>query len=292
MSDFVDHLQILPVPSVGGVRQPDGDHRPGGLGMMTLAERLAERGWTARVEDIGFDKPLPERRIAEAYARSIGDAVLSAWDRDRFPIVLTRVNYGALGVVDALGERTGVLWTSPRTEYRSPGLLRRPKVDRTALAMVTGRTDRDDLAVQPVRLSGSRVVVLGGWESSGGERKALAEDGVRILARESLDDLDDGLAGVDADPWYVHVDLTSLAGEAVPAADERRTDGLDPGALAAAIGEAMKNRDVRCVGFARYDLNRDEGGRTVETLVDLIETVVRAAGGEPRPGAVREAVER
>ena len=37
---FVDHLQLLPLPSRDGARQPDGDHRPGGLGLRTLADRL------------------------------------------------------------------------------------------------------------------------------------------------------------------------------------------------------------------------------------------------------------
>ena len=38
--------------------------------MATLSDLLNGRGWTARVEDLGFDKPMPESRLAEAYARA------------------------------------------------------------------------------------------------------------------------------------------------------------------------------------------------------------------------------
>ncbi|MBW3660873.1 MAG: arginase family protein [Gemmatimonadetes bacterium] len=283
MSSFVDHLQILPVPSVGGVRQPDGDHRPGGLGMLTLADRLVARGWTARVEDIGFDKRLPERRIAESYARAIGDGVLSAWERDRFPIVLSRVSHGALGVVDALGDRTGVLWVSPRAEYRRPGLLRRSAFDRTTVAMITGRGERDSLAVSPVRLEARRVVLLGGWKSGDDELRALAEDGGRVLAREEVDGLGEAVGDVDTRRWYLHLDVNALHGASVPAADEPAPEGFEPNALSAAIEGALAGRTIGCVGLARYDLNRDRSGRTAETLVELLEHVAKVAGGQPRP---------
>lgn len=285
MKSFVDHLQILPVPSRGGVRQPDGDHRPGGLGMLTVADRLAARGWTARVEDIGFDKRLPEKRIAESYARAIGDAVLSAWDRSRFPIVLGRVGHAALGVIDALGERTGVVWVSPRGEYRSPGLLRRPPVERTALALLTGRVERDKLAVRPVAVDGSRVVVLGGGETGADERRAMEGDGIRIV--EELADLPAAVRATDADAWYVQVDVSALAADDAPAADEPGAGDLRAADLAAAIGAALGEGTIGCVGLVRYDLNRDAGGRTAESLVEIVEATALAAGGQPRPEEAR-----
>lgn len=283
MSSFVDHLQILPVPSVGGVRQPDGDHRPGGLGMPALADRLVARGWTARVEDIGFDKPLPERRVAESYARAIGDGVLSAWERDRFPIVLTRVNYGALGVIDALGERTGLVWVSPRVEYPKKGLLRRPPIERSAISLVTGRVGRDSLAVSPVRLPVDRIVAVGGWRAPGKERAALAGDGARIVERDELDRLEGEVAAVDADRWYVHLDVSALEVAAAPAADEAGEEGIEVEALLAALRHALSDRAIGCVGLARYDLNRDPDETTAETLTGIAETLALVAGGRPRP---------
>lgn len=291
MNSFVDHIQILPVPSVGGVRQPDGDHRPGGLGMLTLADRLADRGWTARVEDIGFEGRLPERRIAESYARSIGDAVLSAWDRDRFPVLLSRVQHGALGVVDALGERTGLVWWSPRSEYRRPRLLRRPPVDRTALAMVTGRVERDRLAVQPVRLPGSRIVVIGGGRAGADERESLAEDGVRVVDPREPAALARAVEHIDADGWYVHVDVSALDPGSAPAADETSGDGITPADLEEGLGTALAERPIRCVGFCRYDLNRDRDGQTARSLTRLIDRVAILAGGQPRPTAARSGSE-
>lgn len=283
MSSFVDHLQILPVPAVGGVRQPDGDHRPGGLGMLTLADRLVARGWTARVEDIGFDKPIPERRIVESYARAIGDGVLSAWERDRFPILLARVNSGALGVIDALGERTGMIWVSPRLEYAKPGLLRRPPVDRAAMAMITGRVSRDSLATSPVRLPAERVVVVGGWDAPSEERRALAAEGARTVGRGEVDSLPDAVEAVDADRWYLHVDVTALAADAVPAADSRAEGGIDPGILIDAVRDALSDRAIGCVGLACYELNRDGGERTAATLSEILEATAVVAGGRPRP---------
>ncbi|HUP20518.1 MAG TPA: hypothetical protein VM778_11250 [Gemmatimonadota bacterium] len=286
MSGFVDHLQLLPVPSRGGVRQPDGEHRPGGLGMPAFAERLEARGWTARVEDIGFDRRLPERRIAESYARAIADAIDSAWDRRRFPALLTRVNHGALGAVDALGPRGGVLWVSPRTGYAAPSLLRRPDAEASALAFVTGRAPRDRLAVRPVRLPADRIVVVGGERTSESERRALEADGARFVG---IDGVADAVAGLRADAWYVHVDASALTGDAAPAADEPGAGGLAPEALAATIREALGHRPIRCVGLARYDLNRSGGQDTADTLVGIVEAAALAAGGDPRPAATREA---
>lgn len=251
--------------------------------MATIAERLAERGWTPRHEDIGFDKRLPELRLAEAYARSLGDAVASAWDRNRFPVLLLRSCYGALGPIDALGERTGVVWVDARGEYARRGLLNRPALDRCALSLVTGRVERDPFAVRPVRLSGRRILVVGGRRADSRERQALAADGIRVLELREL--VGAATAAVDADAWYLHVDLGALRPDAAPAADEPSPGGLDLAALAPAIDAAFEGRPLRAAGFARYDLNRDQDGRTLTTLVDLIEAAVVAAGGVPSPKA-------
>ena len=93
MEPFVDHLQILPMPFQDGVRQPDGQHRPGGLGMATLSDLLNARGWTARVEDMGFDKSMPETRLAEAFARSI---FLVSSDRTASVMALTLLRCSAM----------------------------------------------------------------------------------------------------------------------------------------------------------------------------------------------------
>jgi arginase family enzyme len=282
MKDFVDHLQLLPMPHRDGARQPDGAHRPGGLGTRTIADRLEPRGWTARLEDIGFDRPLPERRLAEAYARGLGDAVASAWDRSRFPLLLLRSNYGALGPIDALGERAGVAWISARGEYATRGLLRRPSLDRCALSLITGRMERDSFAVQPVRLLPSRIVLVGGRRADRAQRKALVTDGVRIA---DVDELARAVTATDADRWYLHVDLGAIRADAAPAADDPDPEGIDPGELARAVGASFPGRSLAAVAFARYDLNRDREGRTVDTLVHLIEAAIVAAGGVPSPSA-------
>lgn len=289
MAEFVDHLQILPMPFRDGVRQPDGRHRPGGLGMATLSDLLNARGWTARVEDLGFDKAMPETRLAEAFARAIGDGVESAWERRRFPIVLSRSGYVALGVIDALGERTGVVWVSDRGEYRSGGLLRRPRLAERSLALVTGSAKRDTLAVRPARAAGRRVIVLGGEGASGAERRAMEAEGIRVLARGGLDRLAAEVAATDADGWYLHVDCSALAERAVPGADDARRDGLDPARLAGAICATFADRPLRAVAIVGYDMNADASGATTDAVLALVEAAARAAGGVPRPETVGEA---
>ncbi len=288
MKPFVDHLQILPVPFQNGRRQADGEHRPGGLGMATLAEELARRGWTARFEDMDYDKPMPEARLVEAFARGIGDGVLSAWDRSRFPIVLSRVCYGGLGVVDALGPRTGLVWVDAEAEYRTPSLLRRPPLDRTALAMVTGRARRDKQAVQPQRLSGEQTILVGGQRSDPRELRAAADDGIRRLAPGEVGRLPDLVAAARATQWYLHIDMCALPAAAAPAADDAAEDGVDPAELAAAVRMAFgPDWPLVVLACTRYDLNRDSGSATLSTLVDLIEAAVVAAGGEPKPRETR-----
>ena len=284
MAEFVDHLQILPMPFKDGARLADGSHRPGGLGMATLSELLNRRGWTARVEDLGFDKPMPEPRLAEAFARAIGDGVQSAWERRRFPIVLGRSGYAALGVVDALGAGTGVVWASARGDYRVPGLLRRPRFDATALALLVGRVRRDKLAIRPAKAAGSRVIALGTERASDAEHRAMMDDGIRIVAAREVDRLADEVAGTDADGWYLHVDCSALAPESVPGADAEETGLLHPGRLIEAVREAFDDgRRLRAMAVVGYDLNRDASGVTTATVLELVEAAARAAGGMPRP---------
>jgi hypothetical protein len=292
MPVFVDHLQLLPMPFRDGARQPDGRHRPGGLGMATLSDLLNGRGWTARVEDLGFDKPMPEARLAEAFARAIGDGVESAWERRRFPIVLSRSGYVALGVIDALGERTGVLWASARGEYRSASLLRRPRLAERSLALLTGRAKRDKLAVRPARAAGSRVIVLGADGAEGAsadERGVMESDGIRVLARAELDRVAGEVAATDADGWYLHVDCSALAADAVPGADDARPDGIDPERLAHALPGVFGGRSLRAVAIVGYDMNADASGATTAAVLALVEAAARAAGGVPRPETVGEA---
>lgn len=290
MAGFVDHLQILPMPFKDGVRQPDGNHRPGGLGMATLSDLLNERGWTARVEDLGFDKPMSEPRLAEAFARAIGDGVESAWTRKRFPVVLARAGYVALGVVDALGERTGVVWASARGDYRAPGLLRRPRLEATSLALLTGRAKRDKLAIRPARARGSNVIALGTERSSDAEHRAMMEDGIRIVAAREVDRLSDEVAGTDADGWYLHVDCSAIARESVPGADGEASGSLNPARLIEAVSVAFdRDRPLRAVTVVGYDLNRDQAGVTTSTVLELVESAARAAGGVPRPETGGEA---
>lgn len=290
MAGFVDHLQILPMPYKDGVRQPDGSHRPGGLGMATLSDLLNGRGWTARVEDLGFDKPMSEPRLAEAFARAIGDGVESAWSRNRFPIVLARAGYVALGVVDALGEGTGVVWVSGRGDYRVPGFIRRPRLEATSLALLTGRAKRDKLAVRPARARGSNVIALGTERSSDAEHRAMMENGIRIVAAREVDRLSDEVAGTEADGWYLHVDCSAIARESVPGADGQASGSLNPARLIEAVSEAFdRGRPLRAVSVVGYDLNRDEAGVTIRTVLELVESAARAAGGIPRPETAGEA---
>jgi len=288
MAEFVDHLQILPMPFKDGRRQPDGGHRPGGLGMATLSERLERRGWTARVEDLGFDKPLTETRLAEAFARAIGDGVESAWERRRFPIVLSRAGYVALGVIDALGERTGVVWASGRADYRAGGFLRRPRLDETALALLTGRAKRDKLAVRPARVPGSRVIALGAERASDDEHRALTKDGIRVVSAREADRLVDEVGITDADGWYLHLDCSLLARRSVPGADGAEGGELAPERLLEAVGQAFEGRRLGAVAVVGYDMNADQSGTTTETVLALVEGAARAAGGVPRPETVGE----
>ncbi len=280
---FVDHLQLLPMPSRGGVRQPDGDHRPGGLGLSTLADRLGPLGWTARVEDFGFEKPVAEARITEAYARAIGDAVLSAWDRSRFPVVLSLVNACAIGVVDGFGSRVGVLWFSPRADYAKRGFLRRSPLDRTTLAMITGRQQRDSMAVKPCQLAGRNVIVVGAQKVDAGESRALDDDGFRVIGPGGLSSLSAAVADTDVDGWYVHIDATVLEPDAVPAADEAVENGLAVSEVVTAIEGALANLPIRCLSLTRYDLNQDIGGVTAQTLAELLDRTIILAGGQPDP---------
>ncbi len=286
-ASFVDHVQLLPLPTRDGVRQPDGAHRPGGLGLRDLSDRLGERGWTARIEDFAIERRLAEARLAEAYARAIGDAVTSAHDRNRFPIVLSLVNYCALGIVDGLGSGAGVVWVSPEGGYRRTGWLRRAPVDTTLLARMTGRQKRDTFAISPVALPGSRIVVVGGQRIPGGEAESMEADGVRRLGPAEIEGLASAVAAADADIWYLHVDASVFAPDVLPAADQATPDGLHPDHLAQAVEHAFEGRTIGCVAVARYDLNR-EADTSLSTITALLDRFLVAAGGQPAPMAPRE----
>lgn len=285
---FVDHLQLLPLPSRGGVRQPDGDHRPGGLGLRTLADRLGQLGWTARNEDFGIERKLPDGRLAEAYARAIGDAVASARDRNRFPVVLSLVNGCALGVVDGTGAGTGIVWISPEAAYRTGGFLRRPSVEESVLSRVTGCQARDTFAIAPVTLPGSRIVIVGGEGIGEGERRALDADGVRVLGTDRLSELPEAVAETGAEEWVLHVDATAFEAGLLPAADTPGGGDLGLDTLADLVTETFAGRRLGCVTIARYDLNR-ESAVSAPALAGLLDRLLLAAGGQPDPAARRGA---
>jgi arginase family enzyme len=290
-ASFVDHLQLLPLPSRDGMRQPDGEHRPGGLGLRTLADRLGALGWTARNEDFAIERKLPDGRLAEAYARAIGDAVASARDRNRFPVVLSLVNGCALGVVDGTGTGTGVVWVSPGAAYRTGGFLRRTSVEESVVSRLTGRQARDAFAIAPVTLPGARIVIVGGTTIGNAERKALDADGVRRLGTDRLTELPAVVAETGAEEWVLHVDATAFAPGVLPAAD-RSGDGdlgLDP--LADAVRRAFEGRRLGCVAITRYDLNR-ESAVSAPALAALLDRILLAAGGQPDPSARRQATAR
>lgn len=290
-ASFVDHLQLLPLPSRDGVRQPDGEHRPGGLGLRTLADRLGALGWTARNEDFGIERKLPDGRLAEAYARAIGDAVASARDRNRFPIVLSLVNACALGVVDGTGAGTGIVWVSPEAAYRTGGFLRRPTVEESVLSRVTGRQARDAFAIAPVTLPGDRLVIVGGEKMGGSERKALDADGVRVLETDRLAELPEAVAGAGAEEWVLHVDADAFGAGVLPAADRPGAGDLELDPLADAVTRAFAGGRLGCVAIARYDLNR-ESAVSAPALAEFLDRVLLAAGGQPDPAARGEAQAR
>lgn len=281
---FVDHLQLLPLPSRDGARQPDGEHRPGGLGLRTLADSLGARGWTARNEDFAIERRLPDGRLAEAYARAIGDAVASARDRSRFPVVLSLVNGCALGVVDGIGAGTGVIWVSPVAAYRTGGILRRPRVEESVLSRITGRQERDAFAIAPVALPGDRIVIVGGRGIGDRDRRALEADGIRRLGTDRLSDLPAVVAESDAEEWVLHVDASAFAPGILPAADRSESGDLEPDPLADAVAAAFDGRRLACVAIARYDLNR-EAEVSAPVLTELLERILLAAGGQPDPAA-------
>jgi hypothetical protein len=284
---FVDHLQLLPLPSRDGARQPDGEHRPGGLGLRTLADQLGALGWTARNEDFAIERKLPDGRLAEAYARAIGDAVASARDRNRFPVVLSLVNGCALGVVDGTGTGTGVVWVSPEAAYRTGGFLRRPTVEKSVLSRVTGRQARDAFAIAPVTLPGARIVIVGGGGIGDRERKALDADGVRVLSTDRMAELAEAVAQAGAEEWVLHLDAAAFAPGALPAADPPGGD-LELDLLAELVTKAFEGRRLGCVAIARYDLNR-ESAVSAPALAELLDRILLAAGGQPDPAARREA---
>jgi hypothetical protein len=286
MPSFVDHLQILPMPYVHGARQPDGQHRPGGLGMATLSDLLNQRGWTARVEDLGFDKPMSESRLAEAFARAIGDGVQSAGERSRFPIVLSRSGYVALGVIDALGSRTGVVWGSRPGGYRFGGMLRKPRLDESSLALLTGRAKRDKLAVRPARVDARRVIVLGAEGASADERRAMKEDGIRVIPAAEIDRLPAEVERTGPDGWYLHVDCSVLGREHVPGAAAAAPAGLQPARLIDAIRTSFQGQRLQAMAVVGYDMNADPSGATTDTVLSLVEAAAEAAGGVPRPETV------
>jgi hypothetical protein len=286
-ASFVDHLQLLPLPSRDGARQPDGEHRPGGLGLRTLADRLGALGWTARNEDFAIERKLPDGRLAEAYARAIGDAVASARDRNRFPVVLSLVNGCALGVVDGTGTGTGVVWVSPEAAYRTGGFLRRPTVEKSVLSRVTGRQARDAFAIAPVTLPGARIVIVGGGGIGDRERKALDADGVRVLSTDRMAELAEAVGQAGAEEWVLHLDAAAFAPGVLPAADPPGGD-LELDLLAELVTKAFEGRRLGCVAIARYDLNR-ESAVSAPALAEILDRILLAAGGQPDPAARREA---
>ena len=75
-----------------------------------------------------------------------------------------------------------------------------------------------------------------------------------------------------------------IARESVPGADGQASGSLNPARLIEAVSEAFdRDRPLRAVSVVGYDLNRDGVEWTTRTVLELVESAARAAGGVPRP---------
>ncbi|MEU6883412.1 arginase family protein [Streptomyces sp. NPDC046712] len=297
MALFGREVAIIEAPSVLGLRPSGVQDLPA-----ALFHGAARAG---RVEAPAYDP----RRDAETgvlnpvgiarYSVRLADAVGSALDAGRFPLVLGGDCSILLGNLLALRRRGrhGLLFLDGHTDFYQPAAEPTGEVASMELALATGRGPRllTDLEGRGPLLRDEDVVVFGfrdaaessaaGMQPLPPQLHAVDLDGVRAVgaaeaARRAVDRLTDG----ERAGYWVHLDVDVLDDAIMPAVDYRIPGGLSWSELEDVLTTALDHERAVGLDVTIFNPRLDPDGTIAARLTECLRrglTQGKRSGGPP-----------
>ncbi len=224
--------------------------------------------------------------VVEVNAQLAGE-VRNALSAGSYPLVLGGACNVCLGALAGLGSHVGVVWLDAHGDFNTPQTSPSGYFDGMPLAIAAGRCHSDVLKrVGGLPVREERVLLVGVRDLDPGEKASLESsevvvveaDRVRRTGMESaLQPTLDLLTGRVGEV-YLHLDLDVLNPADAPGVNFPTPGGLSLGEVEAALAMVRERFHVRGASLTAYDPTRDEGDRTFQTALRLIE--VLAASGD------------
>lgn len=265
-----------------------------GRGPLAFVEGGAVERLRAVAEDVREvvveARPDFRAEIATAFelARSTALAVRAARGRGSFPLVLAGNCATSLGVVASLGApTTGIVWLDAHGDLNTPETTTSGVLDGMSLATLIGRCWTSLSATvdgfRPV--PDDRVLLVGARDFDPGEERFL--EGSRMM-RVSVDALrTEGAANAlggrlqalaaRVERVYLHVDLDVHDPAEARAKRSAPPGGLTAGEVRSVVRTVASYLPVGAAALAAYDPDHDEGGRTLQAGLELMELIAELA---------------
>ena len=282
-------IAIIGVASGIGASDPGCGDGPGVLEAIGVAEKLrsADRhaAWKTTISPLeGSDKVAVVAECASRLASAVS-ATLTAGD---FPILIGGDHSCAIGswrgVAQALaGKPLGMLWIDAHLDSHTPDTSHSGALHGMPLACLLG-VGPEKLTDGATILQPQHVAVIGARSFEPEEYALLKGLGVRVffmeeIARRGLDDVmqealtivQNGTAG-----FGLSLDLDAIDPLDAPGVSTPSPSGLRATELASVLARLRDHPGLLALEIAEYDPYRDEDGKTVSVVIELLSAVLGA----------------
>jgi arginase len=230
---------------------------------------------------------LPENFYAEAQAlvalqKLAVEAIRESLARDRRVLILSgNCGPAALSAASALDPRTtGVIWFDAHADFNTPETSASGFLDGMALSILTGRCwpalAARFASFEPV--PEGNVILVGARDLDAPEAEALGRSGIRNIARNRIEQLEEAVAELSGrvKHFYVHLDVDVLDKSEGNANSYASAGGLSADELYAALELLQQSGRIRIAGITSYDPACDRDGR-IRAIVTSAAAIL--AGG-------------
>jgi arginase len=293
------NIELLGVPMDLGSGRRGVDMGPSALRIAGVASALAARGH--RVIDGGdLDiKNMEEIPIGNRHARYLGEiarasgllskAVERIIERRRFPLILGGDHSIAIGTISGVAahcrkkkKRLGLLWVDAHSDIHVPKTSPSGNIHGMPLAALFGLGPKELSGVggPGSKLDSSRVALVGIRSLEDGERKHLAELGIRVYTMSEIDRdgihavMSDALARVTdgTDCLHVSFDLDAVDPTLAPGVGTPVKGGLDYREAHTIMELIAASKRMTSLEVVEVNPILDERNRSAVLAVELLES--------------------
>ena len=293
------NIELLGVPMDLGSGRRGVDMGPSALRIAGVASALAARGH--RVIDGGdLDiKNMEEIPIGNRHARYMGEiarasgllskAVERIIERRRFPLILGGDHSIAIGTISGVAahcrkkkKRLGLLWVDAHSDIHVPTTSPSGNIHGMPLAALFGLGPKELSGVggPGSKLDPSRVALVGIRSLEDGERKHLAELGIRVYTMSEIDRdgihavMSDALARVTdgTDCLHVSFDLDAVDPTLAPGVGTPVKGGLDYREAHTIMELIAASKRMTSLEVVEVNPILDERNRSAVLAVELLES--------------------